>query len=85
MWTTRASCTNSTNEPLTPLNIINGPNPVPTTPASPNPKVVGEDLNLGQDYAIRVEELKSSFKLLASNDLRVRLDVWGMNKEGTRS
>jgi hypothetical protein len=75
------------HESLAPLNLINGPNAVNTAVppnVAPNPKVVGEDLNLGQDYAIRVQELKSSFKLIASNDLRVRLDVWGMNKDGTR-
>ena len=57
------------HESLAPLNLINGPNPV-STATPPNPKVVGEDLNLGQDYAIRVQELKSSFKLIASNDLK---------------
>ena len=71
------------HESLTPLNIINGPDAVPTT-SSANPKVVGEDLNLGENYAVRVTELKSSFKLIASSDLKVRVDVWGMNKDGTR-
>jgi hypothetical protein len=47
-------------------------------------QTVKEDLNVGQDYAIRVQELKARFKGQVTKDLKVRLDVWGMEKEGTR-
>ncbi len=60
-----------------------------TTPAVvastvPAPKIIKQDLNLGQDYAVRVQELNASFKKDISDNLRVRLDVWGMEKDGTR-
>lgn len=44
----------------------------------------GEDLNVGQDYAIRVQQLKAKFKGQLTNNVRWRLNVWGLKKEGTR-
>jgi hypothetical protein len=43
-----------------------------------------QDLNPGDDYAFRVQEFKSSFKGRLTDDLKLRLDVWGMYKEGER-
>ena len=54
----------------------------PAKPADFN--VVKQDLNVGKDYAIRVQELKSSFKGRLTDDIKVRLDVWGMDKQGER-
>ena len=33
---------------------------------------------------MRVQELKGSFKGTVNDNLKVRLDVWGMEKDGTR-
>ena len=44
----------------------------------------GQDLNVGQDYAIRVQELKTDFRGNLSENLKWRLNVWGLKKEGTR-
>ena len=53
--------------------------------ASPNPKVIKDDLGAGQDYAVRVQELKTSVKgLFCDDNVKVRLDVWGLKKEGVR-
>ena len=49
-----------------------------------DPKIIKQDLNLGQDYAVRVQELKASFKGDLTDNIRARLDVWGMQKDGTR-
>lgn len=54
-------------------------------PGGDDPLVMRQDLNVGDDYAVRVQELKSSFKGIVSKDnLKVRLDVWALRKEGTR-
>jgi hypothetical protein len=64
------------------------PSLAPSTPPGDNSTdpqpFVKQDLNLGQDYAIRVQEFKSTFKYNVTDDLRLRLDVWGMQKEGFR-
>ena len=52
---------------------------------TPDPKIIKEDLGAGQDYAVRVQELKASFKgNVCDDNVKVRLDVWGMKKDGTR-
>jgi hypothetical protein len=43
-----------------------------------------QDVNPGEDYAIRVQELKANFKWQVNETAKVRLDVWGMKKEGER-
>lgn len=43
-----------------------------------------QDANPGEDYAIRVQELKANYKWKVSDGFKVRLDVWGMYKEGER-
>lgn len=52
----------------------------PSKPADFN--VVKQDLNVGKNYAIRVQELKAAFKGRLTDDIKVRLDVWGMDKQG---
>jgi hypothetical protein len=46
--------------------------------------LVAEDLNVGEDYAIRVQELKADFKGRLSDKVRWRLNVWGMRRSGER-
>ena len=43
-----------------------------------------QDVNPGEDYAIRVQELKANFKWRVNDVVKVRLDVFGMYKEGER-
>ena len=54
------------------------------TPPTTNPKIIQQDLGTGQDYAVRVQELKASFKADLSHNVKARLDIWGMEKDGTR-
>ncbi|MGA2798033.1 MAG: hypothetical protein ABSE63_10660, partial [Thermoguttaceae bacterium] len=64
---------------------IDNISPPPVPPNNPiDPKFVKQDLNVGKDYAVRVQELNVSFKKDITDNLRVRLDVWGMEKDGTR-
>ena len=64
------------------------PSLVPSVPPGDNStdpqNLVKQDLNVGQDYAIRVQEFKSTIKYNVNDNLRVRLDLWGMQKEGFR-
>ncbi len=58
---------------------------LPNNPGGDDPLVMKQDLNVGQDYAVRVQELKGSIKgIYATDNIKVRLDVWGLKKEGTR-
>ncbi len=43
-----------------------------------------QDLDPGEDSAIRVQELKANFKWKVNDVLKVRLDLWGFHKEGER-
>lgn len=43
-----------------------------------------EDLNPGQDYALRVQQLGANFKGNLASNVRWRLNVWGMQKQGDR-
>jgi hypothetical protein len=66
-----------------PLNDMPNPSAAQLSPPQ-DPKIIKQDLNVGQDYAVRVQELKASFKGKLSDNLKARLDVWGMQKDGTR-
>jgi len=57
---------------------------LPNSPGGSDPLVMKQDINVGQDYAIRVQEFKSTIKWVATENFRARVDVWGMKKEGTR-
>ena len=43
-----------------------------------------EDVNPNQDYALRVQQLGADFKGNLANNVRWRLNVWGLQKEGDR-
>jgi hypothetical protein len=66
-----------------PLNNIPGPEAATVSPPL-DPKIIKQDLNVGQNYVLRVQELNASFKKQLTDDLQVRLDVWGLKKDGER-
>jgi hypothetical protein len=66
-----------------PLNNIPGPEAATVSPPL-DPKIIKQDLNVGQNYVLRVQELNACFKKQITDDLQVRLDVWGLKKDGTR-
>jgi hypothetical protein len=45
---------------------------------------VKEDLNVGEDYAIRVQELNANFQGKLTQNINWRLNIWGMRKHGER-
>jgi hypothetical protein len=58
------------------------PRPLPGPPA--NYRDMKEDLTVGNDFAIRVQQLNTSFGGQLSEHLKWRLNVWGMRKHGQR-
>jgi hypothetical protein len=65
------------------------PNPTqadipPGPPPEPQGNVIVEDLNVGEDYAIRVEELDAKYQGRIADHLKWRLNVWGQRKFGER-
>ena len=58
------------------------PLPLPSPPA--NFRDMKEDMAVGEDYAIRVQQLNANFKGPLPNNLNWRLNVWGMRKHGER-
>ena len=68
-----------------PLNNMANPSTrqPPAGAATPGPLMIKQDLGTGQDYAVRVQEFKARSRRVA-DDLRVRLDLWGMQKDGVR-
>ena len=66
------------HDPLTGYDLDN---PVPP---GPDDNVVSEDLNVGQDYAIRVQEFDARFKGQLTDNLKWRLNLWGQRKFGER-
>lgn len=64
-----------------PLTGYDRDNPVPP---GPDDNVVSEDLNVGEDYAIRVQELDTKFQGRLADNLKWRLNVWSMRKFGER-
>jgi hypothetical protein len=53
-------------------------------PIGAGDNVITEDLNVGEDYAIRVQELKTTVKGNLSENLEWRINLWGMRKTGER-
>jgi len=49
-----------------------------------NDRVVNDDLNVGEDYAFRVQEFEADFKGRISENVKWRLNLWGMRKSGER-
>lgn len=66
------------HDPLTGYDLAN---PVPP---GADDNVVSEDLNVGEDYAIRIQELDARFKGNLTNNIKWRLNLWGMRKFGER-
>lgn len=66
------------HKPLTGYDLDN---PVPP---GPNDNVVSEDLDVGEDYAIRIQELDARFKGRLNDNLKWRLNLWGQRKFGER-
>lgn len=65
-----------------PINNIPNSNSFADNPI--DPKFVKQDLNVGDDHVVRVQELNASFRKNISDNLKVRLDVWGLQKDGSR-
>ena len=72
------------NDPLTGFTSFDEQPPNPLPPAPNNFRVMKEDLNVGQDYAIHVQELRSSFQGKLTHNLDWRLNVWSLRKYGQR-
>jgi hypothetical protein len=53
-------------------------------PLLPADNVVTEDLNVGQDYAIRVQQLDVRFQGRINENLKWRVNVWSQRKFGER-
>jgi len=47
-------------------------------------EIIGQDLNVGEDYAIRVEDLKTSFKGKLGEHIKLRLNFRFLHKSGER-
>ena len=72
-----------------PIRSTNFPQAVadPANPGSYLPvpgDFIAEDLNVGEDYAIRVQQLKAKFQGDLTDKIRWRLNVWGLRKSGER-
>lgn len=68
-----------------PLNNFTPSTPITDKTSFPsNSVVLGRDLNVGQEYAIRVEELRSSTGWKINDNLRARVDFWQLRKFGER-
>jgi hypothetical protein len=68
------------HDPLTGLDLAPGQAPPPGDTGN----VISDDLNVGEDYAIRVQELDARFHGNLTNNIKWRLNVWGLRKFGER-
>jgi hypothetical protein len=55
-----------------------------TVATNPTFALYGEDRSIGQDYAFNVQTLKVNFKGDLTENIKWRLNVWGLEKEGMR-
>ncbi len=55
-----------------------------TNPGSLNRTMQKQDLNVGEDYAIRIQEFESNFKGYLTENVKWKLNLWGMRKYGER-
>ena len=53
-------------------------------PLLPSDNVIVDDLNVGEDYAIRVQQLDARFHGQITDNLKWRLNVWWQEKSGER-
>ena len=56
----------------------------PVPPEQPGYVMFGEDFTPGEDYAIRVQTLDAKFQGNLTENIKWRLNVWGMKKTGNR-
>jgi hypothetical protein len=68
------------HDPVVGLDLAPGQVP----PATPEGDVIVDDLNVGEDYAIRVEELDARYQGRITENLKWRLNLWGQRKFGER-
>ncbi len=68
------------HKPLSGLDLPPGNVP----PATPDGNVITNDLNVGQDYAIRVDELDAKAHGKLMDNVTWRMDVWSQRKFGER-
>lgn len=66
------------HDPLTGFD-LNGP-----VAQGPDDRIVSEDLNVGEDYAIRVQRLDLRFQGRLTKNVKWKLNLWGMRKSGER-
>lgn len=53
-------------------------------PATPDANVIADDLNIGENYAIRVQEFDSKFQGKITDNVKWKMNVWSMRKFGER-
>ena len=58
--------------------------PVPLPPPPANFRDMKRDTTVGQDFAIRVQELKTDFKGKLTKNIDWRVNIWAMRKKGQR-
>lgn len=66
------------HDPLTGYDLAN------PAPPGADDNVVSEDLNVGKDYAIRIQELDARLKGRLTDNLKWKLNLWGQRKFGDR-
>ena len=72
------------HDPLAGLELGPGEVPPAGPPPEPQGNVIVEDLNVGEDYAIRVEELDARYQGRWTDNVKWRLNLWGQRKFGER-
>jgi hypothetical protein len=68
------------HDPLNGLDLAPGQVP----PPGPEGNVIVDDLNLGEDYAIRVQEFDAKFQGRLMDNVKWRLNFWSQRKFGER-
>lgn len=71
-------------DPLSGFTPFDAQPPDPLPPPPNNFRVMKEELDVGEDYAIRVQQIDSSYKGKLANNVNWRLNVWAMRKQGDR-
>jgi hypothetical protein len=71
------------HDPMSNMATVPYPTPTPA-PNFPAETIVKQDMNAGQDYAIQVQEFKANFKGQLTDNVRWRLDVFDIEKDGVR-
>jgi hypothetical protein len=66
------------HDPLTGYDLAN------PAPPGPNDNVLSEDLNVGEDYAFRIQQLDARLTGRVTDTLKWRLNLWGQRKFGER-